>query len=396
MPTISIAFEHSIPLASAEEMAKRFHFVSNQIDDFRLLQRDGEAFAVEIDCGEISAPETDRLERNVSNFVTHEIAAMRPAPAKILWESAAQKPRMFATFADLMANGVAYETGEGQVAFSQPMISLVNYLDERVSAIVRSVPNAREFQYPTLLPTAALERFGYLKSFPQFVMFVTRLHNDIEVYEKFISEYAVDGALSARVFSQCESVEYCLPPTMCYHTYQQLRDSTVPSNLVVTAKGKSFRFESKYSNGMERLWDFTIREIVILGEQSFVLDKRSDFMNAVLDLVNELGLSGRCEVANDHFFVGPDAAAKIFSQRLMELKYELILDVAADRGIAAASFNFHGPFFGQCFGIRRAPDEPVVTGCIGVGLERLAYAFVSQHGLSPSGWPSAVRSVVQT
>ena len=133
--------------------------------------------------------------------------------------------------------------------------------------------------------------------------------------------------------------------------------------------------------------DFTIREIVFIGSREFVVESRESFMRASFALMEECGLCGFGEVANDPFFVTQDTAGKIFNQRMMELKYELRLNVDAERTIAAGSFNFHENFFGDAFHITRGENMPVATGCVGFGLERLAYAFLCQYGLDVSKWP---------
>src|SRR5262249_4620968 len=149
---------------------------------------------------------------------------------------------------------------------------------------------------------------------------------------------------------------------MCYHTFNQLSGLAVDDR-VVTSRGKSFRFESRYHRSLERLWDFTIREIVFLGSRRFVLDARQRFMRLVFDIIERLGLAAHCEVASDPFFCREDTAEQILTQRMMELKYELRLPVADDRTIACASFNFHDQFFAGAFGIGHASEPSLFSGC---------------------------------
>jgi seryl-tRNA synthetase len=87
-------------------------------------------------------------------------------------------------------------------------------------------------------------------------------------------------------------------------------------------------------------------------------------------------------------------ADQISSQRLLELKYEVRLEVAPARTIAVGSFNFHDRHFGSSFGIRGDAGEPVYSSCIGFGLERLVFAFLCQYGISPDDWPVAVREAL--
>jgi seryl-tRNA synthetase len=181
---------------------------------------------------------------------------------------------------------------------------------------------------------------------------------------------------------------------MCYHTYHQLSGKEV-DNRVITARGKSFRYESKYHRSLERLWDFTIREIVFLGTKDFVLDCRRRLMDATFALLEDLKLEVYCEVANDPFFCRPDTAVKIFSQRMMELKYELRMNTSAAGTISVGSFNYHEQFFAENFTLKSpGEDELIFTGCAGFGLERLVYAFLCQYGLDREHWPETIRKAL--
>jgi len=164
---------------------------------------------------------------------------------------------------------------------------------------------------------------------------------------------------------------------------------------VVSALGKAFRYEAGYSMTLERLWDFTIREMVFLGPRDEVLAAREQTMTAMLQFLDDLGVAGWCEVGNDPFFGGDNSSDRIWSQRMMELKYELRMPVASDRSIAVGSFNFHNDLFGTAFEIMQEDGSPVQSGCIGFGLERLVYAFVCQFGADEQGWPESVREAAK-
>lgn len=394
MPTLTISLNKTVPLGLAPELRTRLFFVSPEIVDFTLVERNAGIQAVTVTT--VSEGEHG-LSDKINRVIETDVLKQRVFKPKVVWKSpynnglAAGRGYHTGMFETLLAQGVAFEAAEGQVGFGEPLIGLMDYFDRRVKQIALGMTNAQEYRYPTLLATSVLDRFGYFGSFPHFAMFVTRLHNDIDVYQAFRSEYAAEKRITRNLFTHCQNHDYCLPPTMCYHTYHQLRDSVVPANRVVTAKGKSFRFEAKYYRGLERLWDFTIREIVFLGSREFVLESRESFMRASFALMEEFGLRGFGEVANDPFFVTQDTAGKIFNQRMMELKYELRLNVDCDRTIAAASFNFHEQFFGDAFKMAREDKSTVVTGCVGFGIERLVYAFLCQFGLDRSQWPEAVR-----
>jgi hypothetical protein len=362
-------------------------FISADIADFELVMQDDLVCGVEVSTA--TKTDVEKLAQKVNSVVANDIARQIALPAKVIWRSAARQEYEPDIFDRLLERGMVFEAAEGQVSLGEPLISLMDGFDTRLRHMATTLLDAREYRYPTLIPTKVLQECGYFDSFPHMLMFVTRLHNDVDTYQAFSADYQTHNGMGPFALTYCENTDYCLPPTMCYHTYHQLRNRHLAEgqNLVITSKGKSFRFESKYHRTMERLWDFTIREIVFLGTKDFVLDCRQRYMEAAFALVEQLGLVGYCEVANDPFFCNADTARKIFSQKMLELKYELRLNVGDARTIAVASFNFHDQVFGEGFNIKGSDGDWIRTACVGFGLERLVYAFLCQYGLDERNWP---------
>lgn len=384
----------STPLSAhlESELGKRIHFISADILDFTFVRGAAGVEALDVTLVPEAAGSTAGLVQKINRIVEREVRGQRAWHEKILWSSAHQHKEWPDPLPKMERAGLVHVPGPGTMTFGDLMIRLIDHLDQRVRAIALSMPESTEFRYPTLLPLDVLERQDYFTSFPHFVMFVTRLHNDADTYEEFLSRYREAGhRITPEILGLCRDDRYCLPPTMCYHTFNQLAGTSVEPR-VVTSRGKSFRFESRYESGLDRLWDFTIRETVFLGPDTYVTSSRNRFLDAARELVDELGLVARCEVANDHFF-GDAARDGVLSQRLMQLKYELVADLAGGRRVAVGSFNLHGDHFGQAFGITHA-EGPIHSGCVGFGLERLAYALVTQHGIDPARWPESVRSGV--
>jgi len=378
-----------VPIELAAEVSRRILYVSSGVAAFTLICNDVAVLAVDV---VLTAPNEGLADvaRKINAVVDDEVRPQLVTPKTVVWTSVADMSSQSGVFDELLASGAATVAGEGQVALGEPMIGLFRYLDATLTALVASLFAVREYRYPTLISTVALQRARYLSAFPHHLFFVTRLHNDLDVY-RAVREAVGDGEVGSGVLAACRNVDYCLPPTMCYHTFEQHR-GTVRGGQgleVITARGKSFRFEAGYVGKLERLWDFTIREIVFFGTRDEVLVARKTVMSAVFALMNDLGLAGYCEVGNDPFF-GTDTAERIGSQRMLELKYELRLGVEDDRTVAVGSFNFHNDLFGRQFDIQHAGGGPIQSGCVGFGLERLAYAFVCRHGVNPQHWPPAV------
>jgi seryl-tRNA synthetase len=379
-----IALRTPLSRVYAEELEKRLFFASADIAGFELVIQDD--FIREVEVTTIGI-DTSRLANKINFLVANDVATQKILPPKIVWHANGKCSYEADLFERLVERDLVAEVAEGQVCLGEPLIRLMDRLDARLKDIATSLLGAQEYRYPTLIPTHVLEECAYFNSFPHMLMFVTRLHNDIDTYRAFSAEYRARKSIGPFALEYCGNTDYCLPPTMCYHTYHQLRNRQVDDR-VVTSRGKSFRYESKYHHTLERLWDFTIREVVFLGNKDFVLECRQKFMQAAFALIEELGLVGHCEVASDPFFCSPDTAAKIFSQKMLELKYELRLNVQETHTIAVGSFNFHDHFFGENFNIKRDNGECISTGCVGFGLERLVFAFLCQRGLDEKNWPA--------
>ena len=75
-----------------------------------------------------------------------------------------------------------------------------------------------------------------------------------------------------------------------------------------------------------------------------------------------------------------------------EVKYELVLPLPHRGGeeLAVSSFNLHRDFYSGVYKIHLAGGATAETACVGFGLERWLYGFVSQKGSSPK--PVAVAS----
>lgn len=382
-----ILLDKPLAIKHTEELEKRIFFISSNIHHFKLITGETTINGVEVTLQPGTDPEG--IKTKITSVIDNEIALQKVLPPRVVWKSSDNAPQFQDELFDkMLEQEMVFEMGEGQVCFGEKLIHLMDSLDQMIKDMTISHFGATEYRYPTLISTKALEKCGYFKSFPHFLMFVTRLHNDIDIYRDFLEDYKSNHGIGSYLLPYCQNVDYCLPPTMCYHTYYQFQNTqhAETHNRVITSIGKSFRYESKYHRTLERLWDFSIREIVFMGSRDFVLDSRHKFMEAAFSLFEKLGLEGHCEVASDPFFCSEDTAAKIFNQRMQELKYELRLKVGPDRTIAAASFNFHDHFFGEQFNIKRGETEWMSTGCVGFGIERLVYAFISQYGLDEAQW----------
>jgi seryl-tRNA synthetase len=200
----------------------------------------------------------------------------------------------------------------------------------------------------------------------------------------------------------------CLLPALCYAVYASRERRTIAGDgVAVTCAGRCFRYESRNLTGLERLWEFGMREVVFLGSDPAVEQRRAQAIERVMDQLERWDLDGTIETANDPFFPAV-RAGRAHWQRSGERKLELRLPIGrradstpalspsesigmdgdAPRTIASASFNLHERFFGSAFEITTGEGEIAASGCVGWGMERWMLACFAQHGLEPEAWPS--------
>jgi len=108
---------------------------------------------------------------------------------------------------------------------------------------------------------------GYFHSFPHSLTFATHLHSELDNIDEFAQQAACDteGHLDVPM-DRFAPIEALLSPAVCYHLYFALADKPLPNGQVIaTAVGNCFRYESTNLNSIERLWNFTMREVIFVG-----------------------------------------------------------------------------------------------------------------------------------
>jgi hypothetical protein len=137
-----------------------------------------------------------------------------------------------------------------------------------------------------------------------------------------------------------------------------------------------------------------MREVIFVGPKDFVLQNRETGRERMRGFFEEIGLAYRVESANDPFFIGEFKKQAAF-QSAFQLKFEIRAGLPFKQStLAVGSYNYHQDFFGRSLNITLPDGSPAHTGCIAFGLERMAFAFLSQYGLDAANWPDAARKFV--
>lgn len=390
---LDFALDAPLETALAQELLARILYLDPQIEASEPLSDGDYLIGVRLSCRR--GVDRQGIARKLAVLVEGSIRPQLAMPYRRVWRSPNEiAPGSGEVFDELVCRELVIQVGAGQVALGGYLTRLLDHLDHTLTEILRRNFDVTEYVYPTLIRTEALRKAGYFDSFPHHMMFATRLHNDLDTYRAAADRFS-ERTLDASVLDFCRDVDHSLPPTLCYHSFDHLEGRRLRSEtLVITTRGKAFRYEAGYATTMARLWDFTIREMVFVGAAPWVVSSRETLMSEVFDWFSALGLAGECVVANDPFFGGEAVAGKVTTQRMLELKYELRASLGAEGDVAVASFNLHNDLFTDRFAIEGQTGGAVASGCIGFGLERLLYAFLCQHGVEPAGWPPSVRTAL--
>ena len=276
-----------------------------------------------------------------------------------------------------------------------PLVSrLIEYFEKRFLELGESF-GANSYRFQTLIPARYLDRVNYFHAFPHSLTFATHLREDLDVIDHFAQHAACDEHGLNIPGESFAPIQTLLSPAVCYHLYFTLADQPLPDGQVVaTAVGSCFRYESNNLTSLERLWNFTMREVIFVGSKDFVLDNRETARQRMRQVFEEVGLAYRVESATDPFFIGEFRKQSIF-QSAFQLKFEIRARLPfKDSTLAVGSYNYHQNFFGRHLNITLPDGSPAHTGCVAFGLERMAYAFLAQYGLEPEAWPSDVREAL--
>lgn len=404
MDRIEKTIEFSTPVEKrfSPEIRKKIFYISEQIVDFALLENDEHVYGVKLYL--TSGENLNQIANYIQILIQRDIIGLKNIKPNRVWDEDSidedgRFPCSEFVIEYLQKNGYLHEHGDGQISIKEPYVDLIEFFDDLFESISNGIFKSERYIFPTLLKTNILNRAGYFDSFPNLLMFVVRLKNSIENFDSFKKEFQ-DGTTGGydpkKILKFICETEYSLPPTMCYYVYDMLSGEEFPNNRSLTAKGKSFRFENKYHQPLKRLWDFTIRETVFIGDHHYVQQNVHHYRDVLIQFFRRIGMRGYCETANDPFFLVENNASRINAQKMVGSKYELHLRINRNETVAAASFNLHSQYLSKKFCLYKSKEnhEFAYTGCVGIGLERVFLAFLSQFGVEEENWPQLVRDLL--
>jgi seryl-tRNA synthetase len=246
-------------------------------------------------------------------------------------------------------------------------------------------PDTEVLRFPPVMSRRQVEMSGFLNGAPDLLGCVCCLERSGTEGQGAIGRHA--GHWTAGL----SATDLVLTPSACYPVYPLVASrSDVPAGgLLFDTAAECFRREP--SGDLDRLQSFRMREFVCIGTVGQVDDFRRRWMTRAAAVAEQLGLPYRFEPADDPLFSSQDASKLARGAP----KFKLLVPIrSAEQPTVCVSFNDHRDHFGFVWNLRNASGQTMSTGCIAFGMERLALAMFSTHGLDLAVWPSDVRQVL--
>lgn len=390
--THTIFLETPIPDYLAGEVQSKLAYVDERIRS-GAVAKTGDKITLTI-AGDLSQEQFEAIEKKLKRVVNGIIKnAFKPRMRVLEDHLDRVVPYTSDPMDELLRNGELAREDQGIFSLGPLLTRLIGFFESQFIELAEGF-GAASYRFPTLIPAAYLEKVNYFHAFPHSLTFATHLREDLDVIQNF-SDHATCGDHGIEIGMESFSkIKAMLSPAVCYHLYFSLAGKPLPDDqMVATAVGNCFRYESSNLVSLERLWNFTMREIIFVGSKEFVLENRETARKRMEAKFADMGLAYRVETANDPFFIGEFKQAAF--QNAFELKYEIRASLPFKNStLAVGSYNYHQDFFGRTLNITLSNGKPAQTGCVAFGLERIAYAFLAQYGLDARAWPAFIREKI--
>lgn len=249
--------------------------------------------------------------------------------------------------------------------------------------------DAEVLRFPPVTNRSHIEKSGYLHSFPHLLGAVCCLHGgEGEI------RAAISGNGAAEWVAATTPTDLVLTPAACYPLYPLVasRGAIPARGLIFDVASDCFRHEP--SQDIDRFQSFRMREFVAMGAADQAIKFRESWMERGRELAELLSLPHALAPASDPFF-GRTGKLLAMTQIEQSAKFELLIPVRrGEQPTACMSFNYHRDHFGTKWDLRTQAGEVAHTACTAFGMDRLALALFSTHGLDIKAWPARTREVL--
>lgn len=242
-------------------------------------------------------------------------------------------------------------------------------LDQVLENFATKQFRAVKAKIPSIMRAKELEELGYFDNFKSHLT-------------KCIPHINLNENSKTKLTAYDNKNDYYLAPAGCLPIYPKISNYSEHIPFCITALMSVFRYE----NGMwgkNRSWEFHCREMIFIGEPSYISDSFNTVHRMVHDIADKNSIKIEVKNVDDSFICDKrddrrrDILKKI--QQNMGLKNEISWKDPSGKDVAIASFNFHNHHFSEKYGWD--DNKKIVSGCIGFGLERWLCAWLESNPL---------------
>ncbi len=289
-------------------------------------------------------------------------------------------------FGQLEEKGCIKELATGAFSYSGIYLDIYRYFERKISEYAfECFPDIKEQVFPVLFPVKEYHKGRYFENFPHYMMFQTKLNNSVETYGKFMSRSNAHCDCSD-IHMDTSNPQNVLRHAACAPVYPMLQDKTLSKTEAFFVSGRCFRNEESNVETLSRLNEFLMMEYVFVGKEESLLKNIEKAEKLTQFWFDEFGLQGKIETANDSFFASNYKKLKYF-QLIGNSKLEYKIFVPESKKyISTCSANFHRSHFSKPYNIRNQDGNLCYTACYAFGIDRLAFALLSQKGLDVNQW----------
>lgn len=259
-----------------------------------------------------------------------------------------------------------YTIGKDYACFRKKGSELYSKLDKKFLKMIETF-EYEEFRVPSLINGTYLERCGYFESFPNQLNLVGAID------EKYIPQIMNGDVID----KSCIKLDnQFLNPAACLPIYPLFENQEIDKNMTITTLAEVYRYEETSISDLRRLRNFSVREIVFIGEKKFVINSLNKVKEVAYLFAKEICENAYIEIAHDNFFRTRKNLIKSRIQQVNSLKHELCIPIDGQE-VAVSSFNFHNDHFSKTYNFKG--DKDIVTGCVGFGMERWISACLNNR-----------------
>lgn len=283
----------------------------------------------------------------------------------------------YATEEELFSSNVVKRM-QNDVIFNEKAYVLYNQICSKLEEIAYGRLKCIPKKYPLFLPKSVIVKTQYFKKFPHHCIFCSDVGESFEIFKE--KDTRKNFEIDEYQGKYMNLSDYVMSPSACYHVYEDYKSKELDNQLSISFIQNVCRNEDFSGNGNEagRLRSYDVREFVFIGSEEYVKGRLSQTETLISELLEELGLSFCINRATDSFVMPEEKAIKAM-QLISDVKHEFRVGVSEEKSLAIGSVNYHGESFTHPFSISVKDNDKNVSGCVGVGIERLVIAYLMQH-----------------